>query len=217
MKLVIATKNYSSWSLRPWVLMKEKNINFSEILIPFEPEDKFNNEVDKISASGKVPVLIDADLKIWDSLAIIEYLHEKFPQKFIYPQNPKQRAYARCVCAQMHSGFPNMRKNLPMNVNAKFKNTFFDNDTNTEIAEILAIWDNCLTKHKKEFLLGEFSAVDAYYAPVVFRFITYDIKLSTKIKKYCQKILSLSSIKQWIADSKKSEWVSDDEPYRLKK
>lgn len=206
--LVIGNKNYSSWSLRAWILMKYFKIPFKEIVIPLRQENS-QRELLKYSPSGKVPMLIDGNLKIWDSLAIAEYLAEKFPKKNLWPKERSPRAWARSISAEMHSGFVLLRKNCPMDVRSrkepKVKSDALDND----IKRVCAIWSECLSasKGKGSFLFGKFSIADAMYLPVVFRFETYGITIPKDLQRYSQAMLSIPVVKEWQAASIKEPWV----------
>lgn len=207
--LVIGNKNYSSWSLRPWLLLKHLGLNFEEILIPLYRPDS-SEKIRQYSPAGKVPVLLDAELVIWDSLAIGEYLHEKFPQAHILPKDPAQRAYCRSIVAEMHSGFLNLRSNLSMNCRRQIRLGEIQETVVSEIRRIDAIWSQCLTKSEGPFLFGSFSLADAFYAPVALRFWTYGIELSQAASQYRDTILKLPEIQEWIEAAKK-------EPYTIEK
>ena len=196
MLLVIGNRNYSSWSLRPWVAMKALGLAFDEKMIPlYGPGSK--EEILKISPAGKVPCLIDGATKVWDSLAILEYLAEKHPQ--LWPQDRKERARARSICAEMHSGFANLRNHMSMNVRKRYPGKGRTPEVLAEIERIKAIWSEA----KKPFLFGNFSAADAMYAPVVLRFRTYEVALSGENGKYMEAMLALPAMKEWIAASER--------------
>jgi glutathione S-transferase len=189
--LVIGNKNYSSWSLRPWLAMKVFEFPFDEIRIPlYGPGAK--EEILKYSPAGKVPVLIDGATTVWDSLAVLEYLAEKNPK--LWPANAQDRARARSVSAEMHAGFPNLRNHMSMNVRKRYPGKGRTPEVETEIARILNIWDAC----RGPFLFGAFSAADAMYAPVVLRFRTYAVELAAASRKYYEAMLALPPMKEWI-------------------
>ena len=192
MLLVVGNKNYSSWSLRPWLAMKVLKLPFEEKRIPlYGPGSK--EEILKYSPSGKVPCLIDGTTRVWDSLAILEYLAEKHPQ--LWPADAAARATARAISAEMHSGFPNLRTHMSMNVRKRYPGKGRTKDVEAEIARIVAIWSAC----RKPFLFGEFGAADAMYAPVVLRFRTYEVALPAACRAYADAVLALPAMREWIA------------------
>lgn len=195
MQLVIGDKNLSSWSMRPWLLMKQAGIAFDEKVMLFH-EANWRNEIIGVSPSRRVPVLIDGDLSIWDSLAIAEYLAEKKPE--LWPRDAKKRARARAVSAEMHSGFPNMRRDLSMDVTARHPKKTFAAETAQEIARVHEIW----AAAEGPFLFGDFSVADAMYAPVVWRFRTYGVSIDdAKARAWYEHMLALPSMKAWEADA----------------
>ena len=196
MILVIGNKRYSSWSLRPWLLLKHFNIPFEEKLIGLD-QPTTAAEIAKYSPSGKVPTLIDGDLTIWDSMAIAEYLNEKFPDKKMWPQDQKLRALARSVSAEMHSGFQTMREKLSHDIQKQLKD--FDwTVARQDIERVKQIWRECLKKSGGPFLLGEFSIADAMYAPVCNRFVTYGVPMEKDIAEYVEHNRRLPAHKSWI-------------------
>lgn len=202
MKLIIGNKNYSSWSLRPWILMRVKDIAFEEEYIPlYLPGSKDNMLV--YSPAGKVPILIDHDFSVWDSLAIAEYLAERFPDKNLWPADLRARAHARCISAEMHSGFMALRKSMSMNVRASLPGREQTEDTIADISRIVNIWEDCRKTFGKlgPFLFGEFSIADAFYVPVASRFKTYGIKLSPLCQEYVNTIHDLPAMREWIEAS----------------
>ncbi|WP_408098148.1 glutathione S-transferase family protein [Peredibacter sp. HCB2-198] len=208
MKLIIGNKTYSSWSLRPWVLMKHFNISFEEILVKLDmPETK--QEIAKYSPSGKVPALIDGDLVIWESAAIMEYLNEKFPEKKMYPQDLKQRAIARALSMEMHAGFGKMRERLSFNVKKSYQNFDFGFAL-ADIDRVKSLWMEQLKKSGGPFLFGEFSIVDAMYAPVVGRFVTYGVPVEGAVKSYCETMMNLSALKEWYAGAMQEDFEAAD-------
>lgn len=200
--LVIGNKAYSSWSLRPWLLMKHAGIGFEENRISLYQEGAKQNLL-RHSGAGKVPVLRHGDLTIWDSLAICEYLAEKHPEQRLWPADAAVRAHARSTSAEMHSGFGNLRSQMPMNVRRKIPNRAKTPEASADIARIKAIWDECLGRYGRSgpFLYGGFSIADAMYAPVVSRFHTYGVELSGAADAYAQHILGLPAFRQWIAEA----------------
>ncbi|TGK07602.1 glutathione S-transferase family protein [Leptospira semungkisensis] len=194
--LVIGNKNISSWSFRPWILLKQSGISFQEIPMKlYTPE--YSASIDKYSPSGKVPVLNDSGLQIWDSLSISEYLAEKFPEKELWPKDTAARAQARSIVAEMHSGFSAMRTHLGMNYCGRF-NKEIPADALKDITRVQAIWTHCLESHGGPFLFGKkFGIADAFYTPVVSRFLTYGVELSPKALEYVNTISGLVSYQFW--------------------
>lgn len=194
--LVIGNKRYSSWSLRPWVLMKHFNIPFEEKLIALDQPDTEQNIL-KYSPSKKVPALVDADVTVWESMAIMEYLNEKFPLKQMWPADARKRALARSVANEMHSGFSTMR-NLMSHDLQKNLPDFDYSAALTDVNRVMDIWRECLHQSGGPFLFGSFSIADAMFAPVVNRFITYDVKVDTDCAKYIMAMRELPAHKAWI-------------------
>ncbi|HUL63158.1 MAG TPA: glutathione S-transferase family protein [Burkholderiaceae bacterium] len=216
MKLVIGSKNYSSWSLRSWLLLKQSAIPFEEIPLRFTAPD-FKQRVLRLSPVGRVPILIDGDLAIWDSLAIAEYVAENFADKLLWPSDRKQRAQARSICAEMHSGFFALRSQMPMNVGASLPGRGWNIDVQRDISRIAAIWaGRDRFAGTGPFLFGRFGVVDAYFAPVVWRFNCYQPELPAQAIGYVRMMLKLPAMQAWAADAaRENEYVADDEPYRL--
>jgi glutathione S-transferase len=198
--LVIGNKAYSSWSLRPWLLLKQVGIEFEEIRVSLYAEDARQTLLQH-SPSGKVPVLKDAGLTVWDSLAICEYLAEKHPQKQLWPAQTAARAHARAISAEMHSGFTNLRSQMPMNVRRTFPDRARTPEVVAEIARIEAIWNACRMRHGAHgpFLFGTFCIADAMYAPVVSRLRTYGVDLGGAAGQYAQTLHALPAMQEWIA------------------
>ncbi|MGO4412737.1 MULTISPECIES: glutathione S-transferase N-terminal domain-containing protein [Cupriavidus] len=216
MKLVIGNKNYSSWSLRPWLLLRQAGIAFEEIPVRLGTPG-FAAQIAQYSPAGKVPTLVDGDVTVWDSLSISEYLAERFPEKALWPADPAARALARSVCAEMHSGFANVRNQLPMNVTAVLPGCGWNVAVQREVERIATIWTDLRTRFGAEgpFLFGTFSVADAFYAPVVSRFATYGIHLPETAKQYADFILALPAMQEWIAAAREErDFLADDEPYR---
>ena len=189
MLLVIGNKNYSSWSLRPWLAMKVLGLAFDEKRIPLDtPGTK--QEILRYSPAGKVPCLVDGSLAIWDSLAILEYLAERHPQ--LWPADAAERARARSISAEMHSGFANLRNHMGLNVRRRYPGRGRTPEVLEEIKRIDAIWSQA----KGPFLFGAFGAADAMYAPVVLRFRTYEVRVSNR--EYAEAMLALPAMREWI-------------------
>ena len=196
MMLVIGNKNYSSWSLRPWIAMRVLGFAFDEKYIPlYGPAAK--GAILKHSPAGKVPILVDGATTVWDSLAILEYLAEKSPR--LWPADAGDRARARSVAAEMHSGFPNLRNHMSMNVRKRFPGKGRTPEVQAEIARIVQIWNEA----KGPFLFGAFSGADAMYAPVVLRFRTYEVDLPPVARGYYDAMLALPAMREWIAASER--------------
>ena len=209
-KLLIANKNYSSWSLRPWVLMKELNIPFEENLYPFG----HSNFLD-FSPSGKVPCLVDGDMVIWDSLAICEYLAESHGD--VWPMDKQARAWARSAAAEMHSGFAFLRNECGMNVGVRVKLNEISSGLGRDLKRLNEVWNEGLTKFGGPFLAGEkFSAVDAFFAPVVFRCRTYNLPITGDAANYCGIILTLNSMQFWEIQALDEAWRDQDHELELK-
>ncbi|MGE3387481.1 MAG: glutathione S-transferase family protein, partial [Bdellovibrionales bacterium] len=182
MLLVIGNKRYSSWSLRPWLLLKHFAIPFEEKLIPLDQEQT-REQILKYSPSGKVPALVDKGVTIWESMAIAEYLNEKYPEKKMWPARPQDRAWARSISNEMHAGFQTMRNHMQHDIKKRLTN--FDwSVAKEDVERVKEIWMQCLHEFKGPYLFGNFSIADAMYAPVVNRFVTYDIPLEPEIRAY---------------------------------
>jgi len=202
--LHIANKNYSSWSLRPWILMHTLDINFKEQLTPFTGQISYT-EFKKFSPTGQVPCLIDGDQIIWESLAITEYLYEKHPS--VWPSTRAARTWARCAAAEMHAGFSALRKQCPMNCSVRVQMHQIDSALQKDITRIDELWREGLARFGGAFLAGNnFSAVDAFFAPVIFRVNTYGLPLSPQAQQYLTHILALPSIKQWEQQAIAEPW-----------
>jgi glutathione S-transferase len=211
LNLIIGNKNYSSWSLRPWLVLKQFGIEFTESRIPLYAQTSKKQLLEK-SSSGKVPVLIDQDLTVWDSLAICEYIADLHPDKKCWPTDPKEKALARAVCAEMHSSFMTIRNALPMNCRKKIEFKSITSELQGEIDRICQIWQECLSSSKGPFLFGQFSIADAMYAPLVLRFNSYGINVCDVEAEYMQTILALDSLQEWIiAGIAEKEVITDAE------
>jgi glutathione S-transferase len=198
--LIIGNKNYSSWSLRPWLAMQQAGIEFEEIRIPlYKPETRQN--LLQYSPSGKVPVLIHGTLTVWESTAICEYVAELFPDYHWFPEDREKRAIARSISAEMHAGFVKLRQNMPMDCRARYPGKGMKPGVQEDCDRITSIWRECRQKYGSngDFLFGHFTIADAMYAPVVSRFITYDVQLDSISKAYAEAIWSLPSMQQWVA------------------
>jgi glutathione S-transferase len=209
--LVIANKNYSSWSLRPWLAMRMAGIAFDEIIIPLrQPESRA--AILAHSAAGQVPVLKHGERTIWESIAILEYLAELFPAAKLWPEDEAARAHARCVAAEMHAGFRPLRMNMPMNVRASKPGHGMNPEVAADIARIGQIWRECRARYGAAgpFLFGAFSNADAMYAPVVTRFTTYGVALDDIGQAYCRTILDLPPMVEWYAAGKAETWSIPD-------
>jgi glutathione S-transferase len=197
--LVIGNKNYSSWSMRPWLALRACHIPFDEILIPLNngPSDK--QRILDVTKSGKVPALIDGSLTVWDSLAIIEYVAECFPEAKLWPEDRAARAHARAIAAEMHSSFAALRKECGMNLHRPVRAKQLSQDAQADIARVQEIWTDCRSKYGAggPFLFGAFSAADAMYAPVVHRFRTYAISMAPVAGRYMETIQALPAFREW--------------------
>jgi glutathione S-transferase len=206
--LVIGNKNYSSWSMRPWIAMKVAGIKFDEVVISLDAPD-FKERVSKISGSGKVPALDDGGVHVWESLAILEYLAEKFPQAGLWPADLVARAHARAIASEMHAGFLPLRRACPMNVWRPVKERALDEPVLANVRRIDAMWTDCRTRFGAggPFLFGSFGAADAMYAPVVSRFHTYGIPAGAAARAYMAAIMALPAWQEWRAAALKEPWV----------
>ena len=203
-ELIIANKNYSSWSMRPWVLMRELAIPFTETLLPFHTNTgagDFRN----FTPSGRVPCLVDGELKVWDSLAIAEYLAEPYPA--VWPQASATRAWARSAAAEMHSGFSTLRNECSMSVGMRIRLQRISAGLQADLSRLAALWTEGLRLHGGPFLGGDrFTAVDAFFAPVATRVQTYDLPLPQVAADYVQRLLNLAAVREWIAAGIAEPW-----------
>ncbi|MES2683164.1 MAG: glutathione S-transferase family protein [Pseudomonadota bacterium] len=215
MKLVIGNKNYSSWSLRPWLLMQVLDLPFEEVLIPlYQPGSR--ETLLTLTPSGKVPTLIDGELVIWDSLAIVEYLAEQYPGVAVWPADAEARATARCVAAEMHAGFAALRNHMPMNLRASHPGKGHTPEVLADIARITELWLDCRARFGSEgpFLFGPFSAADAFYAPVVTRFLSYGVSLPAVCREYVEAVRTLPAMQVWYAAGiAETDRIAASEPY----
>lgn len=215
LKLVIADKAYSSWSLRPWLLMTQSGIAFEEVRVRFG-SPTYQQDFKAYSPSGRVPVLLlENGQPLWDSLAIVETLAEQFPQKQLWPQDPFSRAHARCIVAEMHSGYQKLRSSMPMHVLAHLPGRGWNLEVQKDIDRICQVWEACLNTHGGPMLFGQFSIADAFFAPVVTRLETYAVTVPPSIRAYMDRVFALSGMKSWITKAAQEfEFVDFEEPYR---
>lgn len=224
LQLYIGNKNYSSWSMRAGVLLRQAGIPFREHLIEFDtfgdPDSPFKRAILAVSPGGRVPALVDGDLVVWDSLAIAEYVAERHPERQLWPQDAKQRAHARSVCAEMHSGFAALRTACPMNIEASLPEAgaiaWRDRPgVRADVQRIVQMWTGLLEQHKGPMLFGEFGIADAFYAPVCLRIRNYHLPVPGQITDYMRRVVELPGVKAWIDDAlAENRFVPQDEPYR---
>ena len=216
--LVVGNKNYSSWSMRPWVLMREAKIPFEEVPLKFDESGGGLRVagIERYSAAGKVPVLLIDGEPVWDTLAICETVAELYPAKQLWPQDERARRVARSVCAEMHSGFQALRGAMPMNIRGRYPGKGLNEKSGKDIQRVVAIWSDCRARFGKggPFLFGAFGIPDAFYAPVVMRFQTYAVEVPPAVRAYCDAIQSLAAVREWCdAARREIEFVAEDEPY----
>jgi glutathione S-transferase len=212
--LLIGNKNYSSWSLRPWIAMKVAGIAFTEEVISLDAAD-FKARVSRVSGTGKVPALLDGEVRVWESLAILDYLAETFPQAALWPAERAARAHARAIAAEMHASFTALRRACPMNMWRPVTAPALTPETAADVRRIEAIWTDCRTRFGAggPFLFGGFGAADAMYAPVVSRFHTYGIAVGDTARAYMGAVMALPAWQEWRAAALKEPWVlPQDEP-----
>ena len=197
--LVIGNKNYSSWSMRPWLALTACHIAFEEVFIPLYTGDADKQRILGFTRSGKVPVLIDGDVTVWDSLAIIEYAAERFPQARLWPEDRARRAHARSISAEMHSGFAGLRNECGMNLHRPVGAIDLSAEARADIARIQQIWTECRERYGRlgPFLFGAFSGADAMFGPVVHRFRTYAIELKPEVRGYMDAMMALPAFAEW--------------------
>ena len=224
LKLYIGNKNYSSWSMRPWVLLRQAGIPFEEVMVRFDSFDAdsaFKRTLEAVNPVGKVPVLVDGDLVVWDTLAIAEYLAERFPDKALWPRDAQARARARSVCAEMHSGFGALRSACPMNIEASLPQigalVMRDRPAvGADLQRICSMWSDLLHESGGPMLFGAFSVADAFYAPVVMRIKTYALPVPTDVQVYMDRVLNLQGVRAWIEGALAEQDFRDfEEPYRM--
>ncbi|BDR11486.1 glutathione S-transferase family protein [Comamonas thiooxydans] len=223
MKLYIGNKNYSSWSMRPWVLMRQSGISFEELTLRFDsfaPDSSFKLQALALAPTGKVPLLVDEGLVIWDSLAICEYLAERFPDKHLWPQTVAQRARARSLVAQMHSGFGALRSFCPMNIEAQLQETGArlwaeHADLRSDVQQLEELWTPLLNAASGPMLFDQFSIADAFFAPVCMRINSYGLPTSAPVRAYVQRVTQLPATQEWIqAALAEQDFLQFEEPYR---
>jgi glutathione S-transferase len=222
-KLYIGNKNYSSWSMRPWVLLRQAGIDFEEIMLrfdSFEGGSTFKTGLKDITPVGKVPVLVDNGFAVWDTLAIAEYLAETFPEKNLWPDNAQARARARSVCAEMHSGFAGLRSACPMNIEAHLPDVgalaLRDKPAmRADLQRIITLWSGLLAEHQGPMLFGAFSIADAYFAPVVMRLKTYALPVPADVAAYMKRVCALPGVKDWVDRAlAEKDFIDFEEPFR---
>lgn len=219
MKLVIGNKNYSSWSLRPWLLAKQAGIPFEEIRVRLLSET-FAADVARHSPAGRVPVLVDDGFAVWDSLAIVEYAAERFPDHGVWPRDAKARARARSICAEMHSGFGDLRNHCPMNIEAALPEVGArlwreQAGLRADVERVAGMWTALLQEHGGPMLFGAFSAADAFYAPVCTRIRTYALPVPAEVSGYIDRVYALPAVKAWVDEAlREHDFIAFDEPYR---
>ena len=212
MLLIIGNKNYSSWSFRPWIAMKAVGIAFEERVISLN-DPEFKRAIAPVSQNGKVPALDDDGVHVWESLAILEYLAEKFPHAGLWPADPSARAHARAVAAEMHGGFAALRGECPMNFWRPVTRRELSADALADVARIDAMWSECRVRYGGPFLFGAFGAADAMYAPVVSRFHTYAVEVGERSRAYMDAVMALPAWREWKEAALKEPWILPyDEP-----
>jgi glutathione S-transferase len=210
MNLILGNKNYSSWSLRPWIAMRALGIPFDEIVIPFgEPigNPQFKAQVRQYSPAEKVPVLVDGDTHVWETLAIMEYLAEKFPAAGVWPKDAKARAEARVLSSEMHAGFAALRGECPMNLRRPVRTRTLAAAAQANVARLDAMWSDCHTRYGGPFLFGAFCAADAMYAPMATRIHTYGITMSAQSLGYVQAVMALPAFAEWKRAALEESWI----------
>lgn len=215
LELVIGNKNYSSWSMRPWLVLRQADIPFEEIALKFADDNRVIG-IERYSPTRKVPVLLVDGEPVWDTLAICETLAELHPQRQLWPLEAAARRMARSICAEMHSGFQALRSAMPMNLRSRHPGKGLNPDSKRDIDRVVEIWSACRSRFGAggPFLFGRFCIADAFYAPVVTRFATYAVALDPVSQAYAQAVQSLESVKAWTeAALRETEFVAADEPY----
>ncbi len=227
-KLYIGNKNYSSWSMRPWVLLKQAGIAFEEVVVRFDSFDagsEFRRTVDALNPAGTVPVLVDGDLVVWDTLAIAEYVAESCADAQLWPADVARRARARSICAEMHAGFRSLRNLCGMNIEADLsqQGALIWRDqagVRNDVARIVSMWSELLATHSGShadgMLFGRFSVADAYFAPVVMRLTRYALPVPADVAAYMARVEALPGVKAWIDGAlAEQDFLAFEEPYRL--
>ncbi len=223
LKLYIGNKNYSSWSMRPWVLMRQAGIAFQEMMVrfdSFEADSQFKATLQGLTPTGKVPLLVDGDLVVWDTLAIAEYLAEQFPDKQLWTADKAQRGRARSVCAEMHSGFTALRSACPMNIEAHLPTVgalvWRDKPAvRADVHRLCSMWSELLQAHGGPLLFGEFTIADAYFAPICMRMQTYALPLPADVAAYVGRVSALPGVAAWVSGAlAENDFLDFEEPYR---
>lgn len=232
MQLYIGNKNYSSWSLRPWLAMRQAGIDFEEIKLrlSFEADSPFKHALARVAPSGKVPVLVDEGFAVWDTLAIAEYVAEKFPGLALWPVDPLLRARARSMCAEMHSGFTSLRQHCPMNIEAELPEVgprllHEQPGVAADLQRLVEMWQQALApaggplagrpRSEGAFLFGRFGIVDAYFAPVCARIRTYALPVPSDVAAYVDAVHAVPAMRAWCDEARgEHDFIADDEPYR---
>lgn len=226
LKLYIGNKNYSSWSMRPWVLLKQAGIAFEEVMVRFDDmadTSGFKRTMRDVTPAGRVPVLVDGHLSVWDSLAIAEYVAEQHPERALWPADAAARAQARSVCAEMHSGFSALRTHCGMNIEASLADVGAivlrdQPGVRRDLERIVEMWTGLLRQHGGPMLFGRFSVADAFFAPVCMRISTYALPVPTPVAEYVERVKALPSVAAWIqAALQEKDFVVIDEPYRARR
>ena len=228
LKLYIGNKNYSSWSMRPWVLLRQAGIPFEEVMVRFDSftddgNSTFKNTLKALSPTGKVPLLVDGEMVVWDTLAIAEYLAEQYPDKALWPPEKAARARARSICAEMHAGFTALRGNCPMNIEASLADTgrliWRDQAAvRSDVVRLMSMWQSLLAEHGGPLLFGNFTIADAYFAPICTRLKTYALPLTPTIAAYVERVLALPGVQAWIDGAlAEQDFLPFEEPYRLRR
>ena len=227
LKLYIGNKNYSSWSMRPWVLLKQAQIPFEEVKLrfdSFDPGSTFKAAAHAVNPVGKVPALLDGDLAVWDTLAIAEYLAEQFPDKHLWPADKADRARARSVCAEMHSGFGALRSHCPMNIEARLPQVGHlvwrdQHGVRADVQRLESMWRSLLEVHGgKHFLFGDFSIADAFFAPACMRLKTYALPVAADTAAYIERVSQAPGVAAWISDAlAEQDFLAFEEPYRVQR
>ena len=225
LKLYVGNKNYSSWSMRPWVLLKQAGIDFEEVVVRFDSfgaQSAFKQTIHAVTPVGKVPALVDDTLVVWDSLAMAEYLAELFPEKNLWPTDRAARARARSVCAEMHSGFGALRAACPMNIEARLPEVgqliWRDQPgVRADVQRLVAMWSELLEAHGGPMLFGDFTIADAFFAPICTRLQTYALPVPEPISAYISRVLALPGVKAWVdAALLEHDFRDFEEPYRTR-
>lgn len=225
-QLYIGNKNYSSWSMRPWVLLRQAGIAFDEVRVrfdSFEANSEFKRTVGAVSPTGKVPALVDGDLVVWDTLAIAEYVAETHPEKNLWPRDKAARARARSICAEMHSGFTALRSNCPMNIEAHLPDTgaliWRDQPgVRADVQRLVDMWSGLLAQYGGPMLFGAFSIADAFFAPVCMRLHSYALPVPAHIAAYVDRVRALPGVTAWIDEAlAEKDFLDFEEPYRLRR